>query len=354
MLNARTIDVSDEYVLNFCAKYLTRDSIDGRHDFGQFPMGDPRGRVCEGWRFPIVDSYIDAATPALTANRVTFVYRAEAGVQGVSVVGTFAALYAPIAMRRVRSHDEDTDYFTVSLVIPTGEVHRYKFVVDGQVVLDQVNPQRITLDNGAVWSRFFTQYCSRPLSFEDWEYAILERLAQHILPFRTEEGQNFMNRHYFFLDRAARDTLFPYAYRLDEAVGAANYIDCALAREENHHLVDYKLCIAEINRLLRVRNPYMDPQDLPVGAYVQLYDEMSTNSVPGWNYDAYGNPWYFWTLLRRHAYTGAFAHPKYGGNVGAAGWAYLAERFTDADGKTQFDWRRSIEPPLGKSADYNG
>jgi len=356
MLTARIVDVSDEYVLNYCTKYVTRDSTDARHDFGQFPPGDPRAQVCEGWRFPIIDSFRDAASPTLTANRVTFVYRAAAAatVAQVSVVGTFAALYEPIPMRRVRAHDEDTGYFAVSAVVPTGEVHRYKFIVDGRAVLDDINPQRVTLDNGRTWSRFFTQYCSRPLSFEDWEYAILERLAQHILPFRTEEGQNFMNRYYFYLDRQARDALYPYAYRLDEAVGAANYVDCAVSREENHHLVDYKICIGEIDRVLRQRNPYMDPQDMPAGAYAQLYDEMAANDVPGWDYRAYGSPRYFWTLLRRHVYTGAFSHPKHGGNVGAAGWAYLAERFSGAGGKTLFDWRRSIEPPLGLSSDYNG
>ena len=54
--------------------------------------------------------------------------------------------------------------------------------------------------------------------------------------------------------------------------------------------------------------------------YFDLYNEMATNQVAGWNYDAYGSPQFFLYLLRRHVVTGAFCHPKYGGNVGAAGW----------------------------------
>jgi hypothetical protein len=59
-------------------------------------------------------------------------------------------------------------------------------------------------------------------------------------------------------------------------------------------------------------------------------------------------------MLRRHAYTGAFSHPKYGGNASALGWRYLADRFRDANGATLFDWERAIESPLGINTDYHG
>ena len=41
----------------------------------------------------------------------------------------------------------------------------------------------------------------------------------------------------------------------------------------------------------------------------------------------YSDPRKFLYILRRHAVTAAFSHPKYGGNVGTAGWAYLAEQY---------------------------
>ena len=52
--------------------------------------------------------------------------------------------------------------------------------------------------------------------------------------------------------------------------------------------------------------------------------------------------------------TGAFVHPRHGGNSGTAGWAYLESRFRDADDKTLFDWRQAMEAPLGRNTDYRG
>jgi len=36
--------------------------------------------------------------------------------------------------------------------------------------------------------------------------------------------------------------------------------------------------------------------------------------VNGWDTADYGSPRYVLDLLRRHSFTGAFCHPKYGGN----------------------------------------
>jgi hypothetical protein len=133
----------------------------------------------------------------------------------------------------------------------------------------------------------------------------------------------------------------------DQSVGVVNFIDKLLAKEENHHLIDYKICLDLINRLLRQRNPFIEPEKMSKEMYIELYNQMASGTVPGWNYGRYGNPRYFLQLLRRHSYTGAFSHPKYGGNVGATGWAYLASRYP-------FQWQKALEPPLGINADYRG
>jgi hypothetical protein len=344
----------DIYVLNHTTKYLARDNTDERHNYGQFSAGDPRARICENWRFPVIDGHYDPVDPAesFNWNEVTFVYSFAKGTapQSVSVVGTFAPLYEPVELRQI----PDMPFFAVTVLVPKGEVHTYRFLVDGQSQLDPVNPQRVTLDNGREWSRFFTHGCTERLSFEPWEMDILSRLTDHILPFRTREGERFLAQYYESLDRASRESQYPGAYRFDESVGIANFIDKLVAREENHHLIDYKICLGLINRLLRQRNPYVAPRNMSMDMYVELYQQMASGSIPGWNYGEYQNPRYFLQLLRRHAITGAFAHPKYCGNAGASGWAYLGERYRDEQGNTLFDWRRNLEKPLGTNDFYRG
>jgi hypothetical protein len=352
------LKLDDQYVLNQCTKFLARTNTDPGHNFGQFSDNDIRSRIAESWRFPIIDTYSDGidATKNFDWNRVTFLYKqqGETAPNNVSVVGSFANLFELIPLENVKFYDEATVYYALTVLVSKGEVHTYQFIVDGQVIPDPINPQRVVLDNGKIWSRFFTNFCTQPLNFDDWEYVILQRLVDHILPFRTEDGQNFVDRYYNYLDRQAKDNLYPYAYRLDKSVGAANFIDNILAREENHHLIDYKICLEQIDRILRQRNPFIEPREMSRELYVDLYNEMTTNQVNGWDYKKYESPLYFLQLLRRHTYTGAFSHPKYGGNVGAAGWAYLSERFRDDKGKTLFDWRRAIEKPLGVNSDYHG
>jgi hypothetical protein len=348
------LEKDDQYVLKQCTKFLARDNTDPRHNFGLFASDDLRSLVCESWRFPIIDSFSDGIDfeTSYASNKVTFVYfhQGSPGTKQVSVVGTFANLYEPIPLRPIA----DTPYYTLTIVVPKGEAHIYKFFVDGRAVLDPINPQQVVLENGKSWSRFFTHLCSQPLSFERWELAILERLTNHILPFQTEEGQNFLERYYNFLDTQAKATQYTHAYRFDQPIGAVNFIDKVLAKEEGHHLVDYKICLSLIDRLLRQRNPYVEPSLMDKEVYSQLYEELWSNNVPEW-YGQYNNPRYFLQLLRRHTFIGAFSHPKYGGNVGAAGWAYLEERFRNPQtGQTLFDWRRVTEKPLGNSPDYHG
>ncbi len=360
----RFFSLSDEtYILNHCTKYLARENTDQRHNHGQFPDGDPRGDICESWRFPIVDTYYDGRDQdkSYNFNDVTFVYRqpsAEAPVE-VMVVGTFDNLFEGIPLQRLRFQGEETSYDAVTVVIPKGQAHIYKFLVDGRSLLDPINPQRVTLENGAEWSRFFTHLCTTPLSLESHELRILKRLTDHILPFQTEEGDRFLRNFYDELNnRQDREAQLMFAWRLDQEVGVVNFIDKLLTREENHHLIDYKICLALIDQVLRQRNPSIEPGLMSKEYYVALYNEMASDQVGGWDYSKYNNPRYFLQLLRRHTFTGAFAHPKYGGNVGAVGWAYLAERFTDKGinqpGQTLFNWRNAMEAPIGTNQDYRG
>jgi len=359
----------DQYVLNCSAKYLARRNTDRRHAYGPVGVDASSDRIAETWRFPIIDSYGGGALAANDPktfndyNEVTFIY-AGADTQSpasVSVIGTFATLYDPIPMQRVNFEGEPTRYWSVTYVVPKGQVHRYRFIVDGAYPInDPVNPQEEGLDNGATWSRFFTDGFTSPLVMERWELDILYRLSAEILPFQTADSTNFLARFYDYLDRASKETLYAHVYRLDDSVGELNFIDNILAREERHRLVDYKICLRIIDRVLRERNPYTEPSRMSREIYFDLYNEMASNQVAGWDYDAYGSPQFFLYLLRRHVVTGAFCHPKYGGNAGAAGWAYLAERYAlpsggpGQQGETLFEWRRALEVPLGVNTDYLG
>jgi hypothetical protein len=353
-LSGQVVEKDDIYVLNHATKFLARDNTDPRHDYGQYGPSDPRARKCEPWRFPVVDGHYSERDPevAYRWNEVTFIYFDESAPvpQSASVVGTFAPLYSTISLRRVK----DTPYFAVTVLVPKGELHTYRFIVDGQLRIDPVNPQRTTNDNGVEWSRFFTQGCTRRISFEPWEMDILSRFTNHILPFRTREGQRFLDQYFAQMDKNTGHRRYIGPYKFDEGVGVANFIDKVVAREESHHLIDYKICLAEINRLLRVRNPFKEPRQMPTEMYVELYDQMGSGAVPGWNYGAYGSPQYFLKLLRRHTLTGAFSHPKYCGNAAACGWAYLSERYVNPQGQTLFNWQQALEKPVGANEHYRG
>jgi hypothetical protein len=346
---AFTVDKDDQYVLNHCTRFLARDATQPRHNFGQYSDGDPRAAICEAWRFPVVDAYYDgsSAETSYAFNCVTFVYDGRASKPGsVSVVGTFGDLYQPLPLRQVRVLGGGSDLWTCAVRVAKGQVHTYVFIVDGRRELDPVNPQLQMADNGRPWSRFFTDDCQVPLVLSHRERELLGRLVSHLLPFRLPENSRMIREVYDRLDADARRQQFPMAYRLDEEVGVVNYIDKVIARPEQHNADDYHTCLGMIDRLLRARKGGLDPLLLSVDVYAALYDEMATDHVEGWDADRYHSPAFFLLLLRRHAMTGAFVHPKAGGNSGTAGWSYLESRYTDeATGQTLFDWRR---------ADYRG
>ena len=354
---AVVIEKDDQYVLNHCTRYLARDGDEARHDFGQYEPGDPRARIAEAWRYPIVDSYHDPqlGEGSYAFNSVTFVHDARrTPAAGVAVTGSFTELHDPVALRPIEFLGEPSGIWALSVRVPKGQVHTYKLRVDGAWSVDPINPQVVTLDNGREWSRFFTEGCQIPLTLARRERDLLGRIVAHLLPFRSGENARFIRGLYESLDRASRERQFPLAYRLDEEVGVVNYIDKVIARAERHNADDYKTCLSIVDGVLRARYPGRDPLTLPPEAFADLYDEMGRDDVAGWDRGRYGSPRHFLLLLRRHAMTGAFVHPRHGGNSGTAGWAYLESRFRDANGKTLFDWRQAMEAPLGHNTDYRG
>ena len=332
-------------VFNMCARYLAREQ---REDM----------TLSDAWRFPWVAPYADQASSG-RFNEVTFIYRhtGPGAPSGVSLVGSFLPLYETIPLTPVLFDEEATGLFYVSLVLPIGHGYRYRYRVDGDEQLDEINPQRVTLKNGRTWSFFFTDNYNYSQEFEEWEIKLLYRLTEHILPFRTEDAQNFIDRFYETQSRSAKEEM--PVYRLDQSIGEVNFITNLLAREERHHLIDYKICLGLIDAVLRQRNPYINSWKVSSEMIQDLYNEMATNNVRGWDFSQYGNPQYFLKLLRRHCVVGSFSHPRYGGNIGGAGWNYLKERYAIKDDDARvcgsyFNWDRAIEKPLGGNADYLG
>ncbi|WNJ19483.1 gluconate 2-dehydrogenase subunit 3 family protein [Pontibacter sp. G13] len=345
-------ELEPDYVYNHCAKSLLRAEFGGFHQYGAIPADGISDHIFESWKFPIIDNLFDPSLPdeGYQVNLVTFIwcdFEDRLEDQQVEVFGSFAALHESFPLDRV----EDSRYYAKTFIVPKGEVFFYQFRVNGTITLDPINPQRVTDAGGESWSRFFTDACTIPLTFETWERDLLQRLCQHILPFRTKNAARFLDYYYHTLDYdEQRD-----ASKLDENVGAVNFIDKILAREERHNLVNYKICLEIIDQVLRQRNVAVEPAEQPAAVFAELYDQMMDPNVPipGWDYDRYKKPRHFIELLRRHTFTGAFCHPKYGGNVGAAGWEYLSSQFLGRDGNTLFNWRNSIEQPLGTNPEYN-
>jgi hypothetical protein len=371
---AELVAKSPEYILNLCTRFLARDNPDSRHSYFGTESEHARARISDAWRFPIVDAHepgsldeVESGTYAFF-NDVTFVLKEPRDgppFESVGLVTSAAALNQSIEMKRVG----DSLYHAATLKVGRGQRHRYRFLVAGSSVLDPVNPQLFEHADGSLWSSFFTWEYQETVVLERWEFTLVDRLVRQILPFEDEQAR-------IFLERGAADAQIPNLHRLDVSVGAANYIDKILAREERHHLQGYRACLDMIAEVLRRRFPGIafervpsdanrSPNDLkPAVGYNKLYEDMSAGNpwsalvADGWDLNRYDNPTYFVNLLRRHAWTGAFCHPKYGGNFGAMTWAYLADSYRVTDPAlpeaTAFDWQRAIERPYGRSNEYFG
>lgn len=354
---AFAVPVDEEFVLNYCTKYLAR----GAKFFtdNQSPNAQSLTVIAENWRFPLVMPALTAGGSGGEVNEITFVWFAPASTatENVTVTGSFAPFFQSFPLQPVLFETRNIGIYACTLVAPIGQSYHYRFRKDGVDIPDPINPQRKTLDNGKEWSVFFTDYFNSSEEFEEWEVNIIRRLANQIIPFRTGEAQNFIDR--FYLSLAKPDKLAIPIYRLDESVGEVNYITNILVREERHHLADYKICIHIIDQLLRLRNPFVDSWLVSEELIIDLYNEMATGNVPGWDYNRYNDPKYFLGVLRRHVITGAFSHPRHGGNIGGAGWSYLEERYAVKNDQAQisgtlFNWQLAMEAPLGVNADYKG
>jgi len=344
--------LSADHYYDLAAKYLARTSADARHSFFGHLDGQPSARFADGWRFPIVEPYREADDQlgTLRWNAVSFFWRDEEGqapAQEVAVLGDFGPMHEVVGLKRV----EQSRYRAATLRLPIGRVCRYLFRVDAAYRTDPINPRTETASDGSEWSLFFTNFCTQPVTFEVWERALLLRLVVHILPFNTREAEVFLQR----VDRSKLGGSRFNLYRFDQEVGVVNFIDKLLAGPEFHQRSAYKTCLKQMDRILRMRNPFEEPKAMAEELYVQLYNDLASGDPPvGWDTGVYGNPSHFLKMLRRHVFMGAFSHPKYGGNPGGIAWDYLAERFRTNDGATAFDWRRAVESPLGTSNEYLG
>jgi Gluconate 2-dehydrogenase subunit 3 len=348
---------NDEQILNYCTKHLAR----GVKLFSEDVSSDSfnLSTISENWRFPIVEPALDDNGGTGTVNRVTLVWMAKSSdtINSVRAIGSFVPWYESIELTPVKFEDGNTNFYACQLMLPVGKSYYYKFIINGIKFTDPINPQIKILSNGKQWSFFFTDFYNASEEFEAWEISLLYRLANQIVPFRTKEAQNFINRFYLSLTKPEKHVM--PIYKLDDSVGEVNFITNILVKEERHHLSDYKICLSIIDQLLRKRNPTVDSWTVSEELINELYDEMATGNVPDWDYAIYNNPRYFLSLIRRHTLTGAFSHPRYGGNIGGVGWKYLQEKFDIKNDTAQvtgnyFNWQLSMEKPIGNNEDYKG
>jgi hypothetical protein len=314
-----------EAVENHCAKRLARTN----------------GAISEAWDFPKLNR---TAEPGIS--RLTFIVDVGDYADGhtVELCCTATGLDRLVPLERMG----DTPWWAVDVLASDGEVHRYQFRIDGSWTTDPINPFTLQDASGVEWSRCFTNNCHQILTFERWEVEILDRLTRYIMFFRSPEAQKL-------------GTDLANGYRFNAEVGMVSYIDKALARHESHRLVDYKICLSIIDSVLRTRVPTLEPELVPDSVIATLYDQMSasdgkanTQSFPDWDYTKYSNPRFFLKLLRRHAFSGAFCDPSWGGNSQGMGWSVLQALYQREDGQTAFDWRRTRPAPLGTASDYAG
>ena len=79
---------------------------------------------------------------------MTFVHRAPDSELDISVklLTPCLGLFAPTPLKLV----DDSLYLALTLRVPKGQRHRYRFILDGQAKLDAINPQTMVTPQGEV------------------------------------------------------------------------------------------------------------------------------------------------------------------------------------------------------------
>lgn len=294
--------------------------------------------------FPVIQTYYpDKAN----FNLVTFIFFSQAE-KDIFLLGNFANLYTNYQLSRVKFNDSNTHFYAITLKLPNKSLYFYQFKIDHNFTLDPLNSFSKTLDNGETWSCFTTEGYKTPIIFEDWEVKILQRVVSYILPFKTNEFKTFINRHSAQFDNTTRSMVNQLYYD----IGTVNFIDKLLARNEQHHVISYRLCISEMKNVLLRINTTQEPEDMDEYFYAKLFEIMANNDHTIWDKSVYAEPAYFLKVLRRHIITAAFSHPRHGGNTQALGWQFLADLLQNKPEDNLFDWQQALEKPLGTNKDY--
>ena len=223
--------------------------------------------------FPSSTATATERSRAYAFNLVTFVYMQPAAdvAADVSVIGTFGRCTRPSRCRasaarawteRCRSCRRARSI----LQVPDRRA----------AVLDPVNPQRVTHADGSEWSRFFTEYCTDRYRSNGGRWRSCSASPTTSCRSAPSVRQRFLRLYYDCVDRQSKDTQYARAYRLDQPVGAVNFIDKIVAREEAHRL-------RRLQDLSRAHRSRPAPAQSVRGAVVHaagnvpdLYDQMAT------------------------------------------------------------------------------
>ena len=334
-MRVEVLPTNDQLVLNYSSKIIT--TIENNI---QSTKNDPA--------FPIVIPFF---SDRLKYNEVTFIYFSndltDNQDNAIFVVGNFDHLYASFQLKPVYFLNEKTEFYAITLKLPVARFFRYRLKKDNTFFNDPLNPLTITTDNGSEWSAFHTESYKAPLCFEEWEQKLLKRFISFILPLHTDEFKTFIKSHSGKFDNETKSLVS----RLDYDLGVTNFIDKLLARYEPHHLIRYKKCLVEMQRLLLEKNKTQEPEHMDDNCYEWLYETMKTPNSEHWRLKEI-NSVDFLKTFRRHIITGALSHPRHGGNTNAIGWNFLESILSDNKGNTYFNWHRALEKPLGNNEDY--
>ncbi len=305
--------------------------------------------------FPIVDTFLDTEKNSFF-NQVTFVYYSEQTNNAqdkiaIFLIGNFDSLHTKRKLHQIIFNNELTRFYAITLKLPVKKRYHYQFLIDDSHIIDPLNTLTKQLDNNVIWSEFFTESIKSNIILEEWEAQILRRLISYILPFKTNEFKTFVKNHQGQFSELTKSLISQISYD----IGCVNFIDKLISRDELHHIINYKLCLKEIKRILFALNTFQEPKEMDEYFYQRIYQIMSQNDFTIWNKATYENPSYFIMVLRRHIITAAFSHPKHGGNTDALGWQFLDSllRNNNHDG-AGFDWQQALEKPLGINNDYIG